>query len=70
MDLSVKYIHDLIQLDPKLNDFLKIKEFNHLRSNPANTFLSSHNSKESQLNKSYKKLLSEKNNKLFIVFSI
>ena len=65
MDSSVKYIHDLIELDPKLNDFLKIKEFNHLRSKPANTFLSSHNTKEYQLNQSYKKLLSDKNNKTY-----
>jgi len=65
MELCDKYIREYILLNPTLNDFLKMDEYNHLRSKYTNFMSKEYDKKEEKLNKKYMKLLEKKKDKTF-----
>ncbi len=60
MDLSDKYVRELVKINPMLNDFTKIDDLEYLRSKPVNTFTSEYSIKESDLSRKYIKFLDTK----------
>lgn len=63
MELCDEYIHELIKIDPTLNDFFcidKYKKFKHILPNP---WSSKYSSKIYDLDEKYKKILKEKKDK-------
>ena len=65
MELCDKYISEYILLNPTLNDFLKMDEYNHLRSKYPNFMSKEYDKKETKLNQKYLKLLKNKKDKTF-----
>ena len=65
MELCDKYIHDYVLLNPTLNDFMKIKQYNHLRSKYPNFLSKEYDKREENLNKKYLKILDKKKEKTF-----
>jgi uncharacterized protein (DUF885 family) len=65
MELCDQYIHELIQLIPELNDFHKLPEYSHLRSNYTNTLTKGFQKKERTLIQRYYTLIKEKKQKSF-----
>ena len=65
MELCDKYLHELILLNPPMNDYLKLDEYNHLRGRFPNFLTEEYTKKEDKLNKKYYNLLKKKKNKTF-----
>ena len=62
MELYDKYIHELILLNPTMNDFIKDDQYNHLRGHMSNYLSKDYKNKEIKLNKKYLNLVEKKNN--------
>ena len=65
MELCDKYLHELILVNPQMNDYLKLEKYNHLRGRIPNIFSNEYTKKEDKLNKKYYNLLKKKRNKTF-----
>ena len=65
MELCDKYVHEYVLLNPTLNDFIKMKKYNHLRSKLPNYLSKEYDKKEEKLNQKYLKLLQKKKDKTF-----
>ena len=65
MELCDEYIHEMIQLDPEMNDFHQLPEYKHLRANYTNTLTKEFQKKERELIKKYYKLVKQKQEKSF-----
>ena len=65
MELCDQYIHEYILLNPTMNDFLKLKEYEHLRHKNPNFMSQEYDIKEEKLNRKYLKLLKKKKEKTF-----
>ena len=63
MELCDKYIHELIQLIPELNDFHQLPEYKHLRPKYTNTLTKEFQKKERKLLRKYYKLIQNKQTK-------
>ena len=60
MELCDKYVHELIQLVPELNDFHHLPEYKYLRPKAVNTLTKDFQKKERELYKKYYKLVKKK----------
>ncbi len=65
MELCDQFIHEYILLNPTMNDFLKLKEYEHLRHKNPNFMSQEYDKKEEKLYKKYLKLLKKKKEKTF-----
>jgi uncharacterized protein (DUF885 family) len=62
MEIYDKYIHELILLNPTMNDFIKDKKYNHLRNKMSNFLSKEYENKEKKLNKKYLNQIQKKDN--------
>lgn len=60
MELYDKYIHELILLNPTINDFVKDKKYDHLKNRLPNVLSKEYENREKKLNKKYLDLLKKK----------
>lgn len=60
MEIYDKYIHELIILNPTINDFVKNKQYDDLKGKISNYFSKEYETKEKKLNKKYLDLLNKK----------
>ena len=65
MELCDKYIHELIQFIPELNDFHQLPEYYHMRSKWTNTLTKVFQKRERVLINKYYILIKEKKQKSF-----
>ena len=65
MELCDKYIHELIQFDPTMNDYLKIEKYSHLRSKYPNFMSKEYDEGEKKINRKYLNLVKKKKKKTF-----
>ena len=65
MELCDKYIHESIEFDPTMNDYLKLEKYSHLRSKYPNFMSKEYDEKEKKMNRKYLNLVKKKKKKTF-----
>ena len=65
MELCDKYLYELIEINPTINDFFILKEFIHKRHIQPNVYSERYYEKLHQLDKKYLRLLNQKKEKTF-----
>jgi len=65
MELCDRYMHEIILLNPTINDFIKMEKYNKLRGKFPSFLSKEYDKKEENINKKYLNLLKIKNHKTF-----
>ena len=65
MELCDKYMHEVILLNPTMNDLIKEEKYNYLRNRLADYLSKEYDKKEEKLNRKYLNLVKNKENKTF-----